>query len=393
MTRRTARLALVLVAAGALLAGLATLGEAQRQTPRANLVLLATSEPPSTTEPGRPITLTYTAANQGRRSSGRAVQIAVLLSRDQVRSNDDIKVPETDRVASLARGRQLTDAFRVTPPADAPRELYYLIVCIDRPNRVRESSEGDNCRPSGQKLGLGTSERAPVGTDGPPGADGPPGKDAIGPDGTRFRPIERTTLDLGNADPSILAAFPKANGQRPKDDQTPDEGSNQTRELARIGPLTLRALCRRTTNGDNQPPATAPVDGQEASFDGDGDEAKILVVTGEGTYSMHSSVGPRMNVPAGEGTPGEDGEGGGEGKHMALAVSRDPDPDTTSSGSSGPGANPALAQEKRVAFGHSDAYIVHSGGMELILHLYAGIDVLDVGGRCVFGGAVEVVKP
>ena len=43
---------------------------------------------------------------------------------------------------------------------------------------------------------------------------------------------------------------------------------------------------------------------------------------------------------------------------------------------------------------HTDAYIIHSSGTQLILRVWAGIDTLGVGNdSCIFGGVLEVVQP
>ena len=66
------------------------------------------------------------------------------------------------------------------------------------------------------------------------------------------------------------------------------------------------------------------------------------------------------------------------GQHMALAVARDPQQ-----------ASPE--QDWVTAFKASSIYVATSGGTEFAFHAYAGIDVLGVGDRCVFGGVVTLI--
>ena len=132
----------------------------------------------------------------------------------------------------------------------------------------------------------------------------------------------RTTLGIGRATVD-LAQFPKANGKRA------DGVATRTRVdaegLIKVGPLTFRALCRRTTNGEGEPPDTTTAGG---GFDEDGEEAKILVDTDSGTMSFNGQNGPRSNIPAGTGTPSDDEEAGGEGKHKLVVAVRDPNDST-----------------------------------------------------------------
>jgi hypothetical protein len=302
--------------------------------------------------------------------------VRLYLSPDQQRGGNDTMLVGQQTVSSLRIGRQQTRSLIVVVPAGVPRGLYHLFACGDDLRRVRESDE-NNCRVSAQRLGVMTSERGPIGANGAPGGPGTPGV------GLDVRRIPRTELDLGRETVDEVA-FPDAVSQGSGE---PDEGSTQTRELIRVGKLRLVALCRQTTNGDDEPPGDDFEDVDD--FDEDGDEAKILVFGDDGTLNFRGQTGPRMNVPGGEGTPGSDGEDGGEGKRQVVAVMRDPDPNTTAADVEGEGPNDF---EWRFAFRSSSATIVHSGGTQIIFNGWAGIDVLGIGDKCAFGGVVEVVQ-
>ena len=149
--------------------------------------------------------------------------------------------------------------MQLTVPAGTANGSYFVILCVDDDKQVRESIERNNCRPSGQRLGVGASERGPIGPPGPAGPAGAPGPTRSGPN-TNFRPIPRTTLALGTATVD-LAAFPKANGKRADGENTPDEGSTSQTSLVKYGPFDIVASCKSVTNGDSDPPDQAPAAG------------------------------------------------------------------------------------------------------------------------------------
>jgi hypothetical protein len=348
-------------------------------TPRPNLVVSAEAEPPDFEVAGGRFRHSFTVGNQGTRAATRETEFRVFLSPDPVRGNDtELRGSRgtrgNRRIRTLLANRQRTRRITLNIPATVRPGFYYLIGCADGRNIVRESSESDNCRISGQQVGINVQERPQPGV---PGANGPAG--ANGPDVDR-RAIARTTLQRGTGTVD-LATFPKANGSRPDGTATPDEGSTQTKELIKVGPLSFQALCRSTTNGNDQPPTTANPGGN--GNDEDGDEAKILVYADNGTMSLNGQTGPRSNIPAGTGTPANDEEAGGEGKHQLIAAWRHP---------SEPDDEEDDEAFRNRSFRAWPGYVVHSGGTEVSFHLYAGIDIFDVGDNCVFGGLITVVN-
>jgi hypothetical protein len=191
--------------------------------------------------------------------------------------------------------------------------------------------------------------------------------------------IPRTTVEFG-----------RATGGLSKQSGLPDEGGT-TADLATVGPITIRGLCRRTTNGDSKAPGEPFTSANH--FDQDGDEAKVLIYTAYGNLAFQGKTGPRKNVPAGFGEP-QNPTGAnttdphpddaltanGEGKHQILAIARDPEQ-----------AAPQIDWE--AAFGAiTSGVIATSGGTETILNVYAGIGVDGAGDKCVFGGTVIIVN-
>ena len=344
----------------------ATLIAAPSAVARPNLVVSAAAEPPDFEVAGGRFRHSFTVSNNGDQTA-RSSAIAAFLSPDPARG-DDIRLRGSRRTSSLINSirarRQRTRRVTLNIASTVAPGFYFLIECADGGNRVRESNERDNCRISGQRVGINASERGQPGPTGPAGPAGPAGRDVD------RRRIPRTVVDFG------LKTIDGTNAGRPGD----DEGSTTLTELARVGPIIIRGLCRHSTNGDGGEP-TDPF-GAAGSFQEDGDEAKILLYTDSGEFSFQGLHGPRVGIPAGEGTPGDEDAGGGEGKHQFVATMRDPDPNSTGN----------TRVEWAFGFRSVTGWVAHSSGMDLLISAYAGMDVLDVGDRCVFGGVVTVIN-
>ena len=204
---------------------------------------------------------------------------------------------------------------RLTVPAGLAPGEYFLVGCADSGKKVKESKERNNCRISGQTIGVGQSRLGPP---GPPGV-------------TNETTIDKFTLPIGRA--TVDGFF---NDSPPDDSPGDDEKSNQRREFAKVGPISMVADCKRTSNGDGGE-ADDPFTDDFSYNDEDGDEAKVLVYTDNGTISFNSmGQSSRRNIPPGEGESeanDEDPDGysqaeetdGGEGAHMAIAAARDPE--------------------------------------------------------------------
>jgi hypothetical protein len=367
--RRRALACLAMTLPVALLAG----APAANAQARPDLVISAAAEPPDFELPGGRFRHSFTVANEGGARSTDA-RLRAVLSRDPaLGGGDDFPLRGTARTSSLLTAigarKQRTRRITLNIPDNVPPDFYFLIECADGGNRVRESNERNNCRVSGQRVGINASERGQPGPKGETGPVGPPGRSID------RRRLARTTLDLG-----------RSTIEGPGPDPEDDEGSTVTAELAKVGPISVRALCRATSNGDGDEPGTAF--GPVGQFDETGDEAKILLYADSGVFSFQGLTGPRANIPAGEGTPDAEGPDGGEGKHQFIATLRDPDPNTQTGGSN----NGVFEREFAFGFRSYTGWVSHSSGLDLIVSAYAGIDVLGVGDRCVFSGLVTVVN-
>jgi hypothetical protein len=342
--------------------GVTLVGPANSASIRPDLAVSDLAEPPQAVAAGSTFRQTFTVANQGNRIGRKRTTTQFFLDRNPNNSAGRTRVGRRSSGAIPGHGE---DNKRTTlrVPAGQASGNHFLVACADFTKRLREAREANNCRVAAQPVAVNGSLRGPA---------GPPGE-------SDETVLDRTVLPIGRATAGGgVDGAPVGNGD--------DEKSDQRATLANIGGVQLVADCKRTTNGDNSDPDTAPVDDNDT--DQDGDEAKILVYTDTGTVTF-SSLGEssRRNIPAGEGTVGDgndtgvqgDETNGGEGTHQAIATARDPS---------------ATAPEEDWAFAYrvSTIYINHSNGTELVFTGYAGIDVLGVGDNCVFSGVIKRVK-
>jgi hypothetical protein len=362
------RLALLLpTAAVATVGGIAVISPASSAPGRADLTVGALNEPPETGPAGSRFGASFAVVNQGPGRARKKTVTRFFLDR-----TPDNKKGRRSVGKKSVRGMDGQNEQNARARLRIPRGLadgeYHLVACADAGKKVRESKEGNNCRISGQTLGVGQTRI------GPPGPAG----------GTSGRVLQNIALPLGRA---TLPGTEAAPGD--------DEKSDRRAELASAGPIRIVADCKRTSNGDDGE-ADAPF-GTPNAYDEDGDEAKILVYTDRGTLTFNGpGASSRRNIPPGEGAPEDDDPGGGytqadetnggEGAHMAIAAARDPD-------QAAPGARGGASQGT-VAFAYKvkTIYISHSNGTELIFTGFAGIDILGAEDSCVFGGVLRTVR-
>jgi hypothetical protein len=325
------------------------------------------AEPPDGAAAGGSFQESYTVSNQGSKDTRRLTTVRFYLAKKQrnPRKGDRrLKARKSKTVVRRLKAHaDLARRVKLTLSKSTPNGNYYLVACVDRTKKIRENDERNNCRITGQVIAVGSGVTGPdVGT-------------------TNEARIGRFSLAIGRKLVDGVQA-----GQPFGD----DEHSTQRKVIATVGPVSVVADCKRTTNGDNGGPDVAPT--APGSFDEDGDEAKILIYTSKGTVDFNGpGASSRRNIPPGEGVPDPDNGGsnspgsesqertGGEGKHMAIAAARDPE---------------QSAPENDWFSGYKVAtiYVNHSRGTEFIMTAYAGIDVLGVGDRCVFGGFVKVLQ-
>jgi hypothetical protein len=359
------------------------------------LVVDSVTEPPDTQARGGKWRLTVTVSNEGNARS-TSDRVRWFLSLGRRFSADDLQRRLTGAVTlpALNRNRQSTKRVTLGIPATIQDGVYYLVTCL---GRTAQNTDNLNCRFSGQTMRIGGVVQAQAQSQSP-GPPGPPGAD-------RVQLIPRTTAAIGRAVGDSVRRPRTSRGRAGNRPATrgqrgagfPDEGSDSTVQLAKVGPVTVLGLCRRTTNGDNQDPDEDPI--SDFEFDEDGDEAIIVfrLDEGAGTMSWRGPHGPRRNIPPGDdiGAPQSsefpDDDGGGTGKHMALATARDPAPVVTDE-VRGDGPTGGPEDDWETGFVSGSVLLATTGGTEFVLHGYAGIDTLGVGDNCVFGGGITVLR-
>jgi hypothetical protein len=366
------RRALILLSSLAVITalGVTLIGSASSASRRADLTVADLAEPPETATAGSSFRQTFAVVNQGARRAGRSTSTRFFLDQTPDSSAGRTAVGRRN-VGKIDGQDEQSGRARLTVPAGLAQGEYYLVGCADGGRRVREAKEGNNCRISGQTIGIGQTRIGPA---GPPGV-------------TNESVIDKFTLPIGRATVDQDGGAVDAEGDAEK--------SNQRRQFANVGGVQLVADCKRTTNGDFDGPDDPFEDpANDARFDEDGDEAKVLVYTDTGTVTFNSQGGSsRRNIPAGEGEVGDPETGGytqaeesdgGEGAHMAIATARDPDQ-----------ANPTDAFGSNInAYDYQvkTIYIAHSNGTELIFTGFAGIDVFGAEDQCVFGGVLKTLR-
>ena len=291
--------------------GVVLVGTAISASKRPDLAVSSLAEPMQAVAPGSTFRESFTLVNQGNRTA-RASRTRFFLDLKPSNSAGRRRVG-TARSASIAGVSEINQRKTLRVPASLAPGSYFLVACADFGKKIKESRESNNCRHTGQAVAVGGSIRGPA---------GPAGENTE-------TTIDRTTLPIGRA--TVPGFF---NDSPPDDAPGDDEKSNQRKELAKVGPVSIVADCKRTTNGDSEE-ADDPFT-NDNSFDLDGDEAKILVYTDSGTVTFNGpGNSSHRNIPPGEGeTEGNDpGVGqtqadetnGGEGQHTAIATARDPD--------------------------------------------------------------------
>jgi hypothetical protein len=331
---------------------------------KSHVTLSSMSEPPDRRNRGTTFSVAFTVSNEGNARAARATRTSFYLVKKagQPRRGDK-RLLRSALIGRLGAGAERSRRIRVRIPTSTPLRLWFLVGCAI-PTRARRSAEHNNCRVSGQRMRI-----LPRG-----GGAAPP----AGP--SQFR-VDRTTLPIGR--PTVAGVLPNTTTPKPGD----AEKSSQRKVLAKVAGVSLVADCKRTTNGDAAGPDVAPT--ASGSFDEDGDEAKILIYTDNGTVTFNSlGNSSRRNIVPGEGGPvvkdtnpssRAQENTGGEGKHMAIAAARDPQTD-------------APENDWVTAYKVGSIYVAHSSGTEFVFTGYAAIDTLGVGDNCAFGGVLTVVK-
>jgi CARDB protein len=142
--RRTTALALTLATA-ATSAVMAHAPATAKPPKRADLVVSTVTAPPATAQPGTSFATSATVASKGRVAAG-ASSVQFYLSKDRVRSSDDI-AGGTAKIKKIKPKRKQTAKASIAVPQNADG-TYYVVACADSRKKVKESKENNNCRSS-----------------------------------------------------------------------------------------------------------------------------------------------------------------------------------------------------------------------------------------------------
>lgn len=135
------------VAAFAMLGATAAVApEATAAAKRPDLRVVKVANPPAKADPGKAFSTKVTVRNAGSATAG-ASSVSLHLSRDVRKGAGDLSAGSAS-VGKLAKGRSATAKGTVRIPSSASGS-YYVIACADSRGKVKESSEKNNCSPSG----------------------------------------------------------------------------------------------------------------------------------------------------------------------------------------------------------------------------------------------------
>lgn len=100
-----------------------------------------------TVTPGGSVTATVTIRNRSKRAV-KATKAVAWLSTDAKQSRGDARLGQAN-TPKIAKGKSRQVVVTVTIPLTTTVGEYFLIVCADGTNKVREKNERDNCRAGG----------------------------------------------------------------------------------------------------------------------------------------------------------------------------------------------------------------------------------------------------
>jgi uncharacterized repeat protein (TIGR01451 family) len=123
------------------------------QVTRPDLVEASVGNPPAISGPGKTISVTDTAKNQGLVGAA-ASRVRYYLSVDQTKSTGDRLLTGARLVPPLGAGATSTGSTTVTIPAITPLGTYYLLACADDTKVVVETDEANNCSASPSPITL-----------------------------------------------------------------------------------------------------------------------------------------------------------------------------------------------------------------------------------------------
>ena len=117
----------------------------QVQVTRPDLVPTAVSNPPGAVAPGRTFQVTDTVTNQGAVAANGSTT-RYYLSGDQQKGPGDVLLSGSRGVPGLAAGAAWPGAaITVGVPATTPLGLYYVLICADDTDLVKETDKSNSC--------------------------------------------------------------------------------------------------------------------------------------------------------------------------------------------------------------------------------------------------------
>src|SRR3954449_1529779 len=130
-----------------------------------DLVVTGLSEPPDGVAHGGSFQVSYTVANEGNKRARRKTLTQFYLTKKQrnptgadfrLRGNNKKK-----RINKLRAQNDIARRIKLRLSTRVPDGLYYLVACVDKPNRLRETEETNNCRITGQVVSVGSAVTGP----------------------------------------------------------------------------------------------------------------------------------------------------------------------------------------------------------------------------------------
>lgn len=144
-----------------------TAAPGQLRVGRADLVVTAIANPPSSIAPGKTFSVTATTTNAGSATSGSSTT-RFYFSLDAWKDGADVLLTGSISVAALVPGQMASASRTVTVPTTLPDGNYRLLACADDTGKTVELDEGNNCRASGTSVLAGRPDLTQTAVTNPP---------------------------------------------------------------------------------------------------------------------------------------------------------------------------------------------------------------------------------
>ena len=120
---------------------------------RSDLVVTSLGKPPASLETGKSFSLKTTVRNRGSVRAG-ASTVVFLLSTNKRSDPADVRLTGLRKLGRLNAGasKRVTQTLRI--PTTTRARLYYVLACADGLKKVRERSEGNNCRVASRRISV-----------------------------------------------------------------------------------------------------------------------------------------------------------------------------------------------------------------------------------------------